>query len=231
MNEEAWVRFRYADAFPRSEPLGNWVACLALIANDLVHTNARLIELFETKGRDAPEALYYFWLSSAHYREAAKFLGETLDRPEVDGFVASLPDKAQDLLDAVRSTFVPWEGSFVKEVAKPLRDAFFHYPGPESDEWAAVWGSLSVAEGGVRRTGSEVKDARFVFGDDIRVSLMSRHLGESLEAVGENLRVLSDVIGKLAVFAQHALVEYLSPLAPDRLVQGKPRDIKADGKP
>ena len=228
-NTERWIHFTFGDAFPESSPLPNWVAGLALVSNDLVHTNDHLLSLYErTDGDHSPEISYYFWLTCSHFREAAKLLGDALDQDEISEFVAGLSKTAKKRLSEVRETFEPWEGSFVKRVAGPLRNSFFHYPKPDDPDWDGVWLLLKERAGGLRTRGPSVRKTRWVFADDIRVNLMLRHLGGGMDEVSDSVGILGHAIGNLAVFTQEVVVAYLNERPEGTVQLGKPSRADED---
>jgi hypothetical protein len=81
-----------SDVFPEDDPLSEWLITLALAMNDLALVHVRLDEDQEEPNR----AFYWNRLAVSHFTEAALFLRDTADVPELRAFVESLGDEARE---------------------------------------------------------------------------------------------------------------------------------------
>jgi hypothetical protein len=219
MTSEGWARLRIGAAFPRTSELSKFIIGVAMIRNDLMQSNAALAQHLEDSGNQdlEPESFFHFYLSCAQFREAAKFLGESLRVAEILQFTHTLPVVARQHLQAVQSSFEPWNGSFVQRVVKPLRDKMFHYPTPASPEWEGVLTELDQIESGVRvGPHRRQRDLRYLFADELRAGLMFGMLqsDERKKEVSRNLGDLSGLIASYITFADAALLEYINQLPP-----------------
>lgn len=106
--------------FPADDLLSEWLATLTLAFNDISLVNEQLQQDHEVLHR------FFYWLrlAIAHFFEAAKFLDETAEVPEVKAFVGALPDEAQahyrTCLEKYRAQETP--------VQRLRNQAMFHYP-------------------------------------------------------------------------------------------------------
>jgi hypothetical protein len=159
-SEMQWCRFRIGDVFPAGSALAKWIAGLTLIANDILQAHAAMQREFKG-GPESPEGLFYFWLTCAQFREAAKVLADGIEDPEIAAFIDTLEADDQQMLQLVKPAFEPFAGSFFATIAKPLRDQFFHYPKPRDREWDSILGQMSDMESGIRVGGNmQVSEVR-----------------------------------------------------------------------
>ena len=206
---ERWATFEIGEVFPAHSLLSRWIAGLSLIANDLVLINVQLLQAIDADADESPEAVFYFWLACAHFREAAKFLGSSTSDQTIRQFIARLPRATLRQWRSVRKSFDPWPGSFVQRALKPLRDHIFHYPPPTDKDWERILAGVSDKTSGVRVLGEEtIGNTRGVFADEIRAEMLGVYLGQNHEEIGESMRLLSQLIGSTVFFARessHAL--------------------------
>jgi len=206
------LRFKMGEAFPADSVLGKWMVLLSVLLNDLILANEHLVEALDRSGSSpSPEGVYFFRLTCSHFREAAKFLDCAHRQPQVKAFLEVLNSDARRDHDFVRSTFSPWQGSFVETTVKPIRDTFFHYPALGSIELKAALCELAMRETEVLLKGTRIHDVRAVFADEVGVRLALGHLGDDA-----NIRVaidrLTEVTTALLRFMDAALTEYFSRL-------------------
>lgn len=208
-SECRWIRFTIGEAFPRKSLLAVWVAGLATVANDLATASDPIFRVERNVDKQADHT-YFFWLTCAQYREAAKFVASGLDEEEIARFNRQLPPDTKELLQFVRGSFEPWENSFVETVLKPIRDHLFHYPKVRSREWKEVLEAHSQTSSSVRLEGAgRIRDTRGFFADDIRASLLSHHLGNGPEDWSEAMDYLASLVGALVRYSHEVLAHYL----------------------
>ena len=134
--DKARLKFIFREAFPSTSRLGRFAATIAMISNDLTQTNNTLLEKIKAAEVDkAAERMFFFWVGASQYREAVKFIEESLREKDIQDFMKSLPKEAQEIFIKIRESYEPWNDLFVKKVAKPIRDDLFHYPKTEDERW------------------------------------------------------------------------------------------------
>jgi predicted DNA binding CopG/RHH family protein len=207
-----WVTFAIGDVFPADSPLSAWIAGLSTIANDLLFVHEPLL----SESEEAESArVYSFWLVCAQYREAARFIASGLKEASVISFNEQLDAEVNEMLEHLRRSFDPWEGSFVQTVAKPIRDRLFHYPNVGDPEWKGILSAHSNTRSGISFRGSRrVKDTRSLFADDLRAALLSHYLGMSEAEMGESMAELASLVGLLARVSHQSLGAYLQSVPP-----------------
>jgi len=113
-----YLAFQMSEVFPEDDPLSEWLITLALAMNDLALVHVRLDEDQEEPDR----AFYWNRLAVSHFTEAALFLRDTADVPEVRAFVESLGDKARTKYDECLAIFHEYRG----ELFSKRNKATFH---------------------------------------------------------------------------------------------------------
>src|SRR5438477_3962211 len=93
-------RFRFGDMFPPNDLLSEWLATIAMAANDLL-----TLTVLSHGTNDARVQWYYFRARIGHFYEIAKHLEETADLPIIKAFIESLPDGAQASYRSVLEIF------------------------------------------------------------------------------------------------------------------------------
>jgi hypothetical protein len=96
-----YLAFQMSEVFPEDDPLSEWLITLALAMNDLALVHVRLDEDQEEPDR----AFYWNRLAVSHFTEAALFLRDTADVPEVRAFVELLGDEARTKYDKCSPSF------------------------------------------------------------------------------------------------------------------------------
>jgi hypothetical protein len=114
-----YLAFQMSEVFPEDDPLSEWLITPALAMNDLALVHVRLDEDPEEPDR----AFYWNRLAVSHFTEAALFLRDTADVPEVRAFVESLGDEARTKYDECLAIFHEYRG----ELFSKRNKATFHY--------------------------------------------------------------------------------------------------------
>jgi hypothetical protein len=158
------VGFAFGLVFPADELLAEWVATLSLAFNDLALAHERLEADHETPHR------FFYWLrlAIAHFYEAAMYLDDASEVPEVKEFVASLSPEAQQHYATCLARYRERETPTMR-----LRNqAAFHYPrlqpGRQNRPMRRVLTGLADEMGQIDKGGEgTIRDARLLFADDI----------------------------------------------------------------
>lgn len=213
-SEERWIRFKIGSAFPANSSLSHWISGLTMASNDLNQTHKAYLEKNNASGNQpSPEALFYFGLACAQFREAAKFLCKGSQSIEVQEFNKTLPVETINHWKKLKKSYEPWKGSFVESVARPIRDQFFHYPEPTSPEWESALENLAPEDSGVcARNELLVGNVRGVFADDLRAYFISTCLGTDKGKVRDSVAQIAHLTSTLVNFAQQSLISYLKKL-------------------
>jgi len=212
--EEKWIKFHFRSAFPASSILSHWISGLTMASNDLNQAHKDYREKANSSGNQpSPEALFYFGLACAQYRETAKFLCKGGQSIKVQEFNKTLPVETINQWEELKKSYEPWKGSFVESVAKPVRDLFFHYPEPTSPKWKSALENLASEESGVcLKNEMRVGDFRGIFADDLRAYFISTCLGTGKDKVNDSVTQVAHLTNTLVNFAQQSLGTYLQKL-------------------
>ncbi len=76
--------FKFGEMYPADDLISEWLATIAMAANDLITVNVQMAETDDDSLR-----WYYFRAAAGHFHEVAKHLDETQRVPEVDEFAYS----------------------------------------------------------------------------------------------------------------------------------------------
>ena len=142
----AGVNFRIGDAFPHEDVVSQFLTGLCMVVNDVTLTMRQMHRIHDTREGQSGVNTYYLYLTCAYYREAAHFLELGLKNAEVTSFLADLSPDNRDHLATVTNSFTPWNGSFVKDKLKPIRDVVFHYKPLSLDRMRPYLESASAEE-------------------------------------------------------------------------------------
>jgi len=217
-----WISFPYKYALPPDSIISNWISILGLITNDLSLTNKNLINEFQRNPKKGtPETPYYLWLTCTHYREATKFLNESVKIPEISLFIDSLPESIKEQYENVQKVYNPYDGSFAKTVIKPIRDTFIHYPKLTTIDWASLWSDLKTEEGELHQRGGAIGDSRWIFADDIRINMINKSLEDSGYTIEKVLSPLGAIMTNMITFTQTVIIEYFDGLPEGIISSGK----------
>jgi hypothetical protein len=125
-----YLAFQMSKVFPEDDPLSEWLITLALAMNDLALVHVRLDEDPEEPDR----AFYWNRLAVSHFTEAALFLRDTADVPEVRAFVESLGDEARTKCDKCLAIFHEYRGKlFSKRNKTTFHDRALRPANPQAD--------------------------------------------------------------------------------------------------
>jgi hypothetical protein len=114
-------RFRFEEVFPPDDVLAEWVATLAVAFNDLSLVRVQMGKDEESKHR----WLYWFRLGIAHFAEAASYLRDTSEIPEIAEFIASLPEDVREHHRKCLECYTKHEKAIERIRSEA---AGFHYP-------------------------------------------------------------------------------------------------------
>jgi hypothetical protein len=219
-------RFKFEQVFPADDVLAEWVATLALAFNDLSLVRVQMQQDAEPKHR----WLYWFRLGIAHFAEAASYLRETSEIPEIAEFIDSLPEAVREHHRKCLECYAEHE-----EVIERIRnEAGFHYPELKVREgqrrkrtMQAVLEALGESYGQI--VGETFGDARLLFADDVAGALVGRALTgtlipervEDVEVLGQVSVAIEEGIASFVHFVNDVLSRYLR-LAIERGAEWEP---------
>jgi len=220
--KKRYVNFPYASVFPPGNHVSAWISVIALITNELNIVNRNLFRQFKGhRSKGTFEVPYYLWLACSHYREAAKFLGISEQNPEISSFIQSLPESIKSQYREVKSTYEPFEGSFVETAIKPVRDTFFHYSKVDSTLWESLWAELRNEHGELSYSGNSIDSSNWEFAEDIRINMIEKSLENSNYSIDQVVPELAHMIVNMVVFGQNVVTEYFSQVPNDSIFQGR----------
>ncbi len=203
------VNFRIGDVFPPDDAVSQFLTGLCLIVNDVTLVMRHMHHITDTPEGKSRVNTYHLYLTCAYYREAAHFLQMGLDNEEVEEFLRSLTPAGQDHLNTVRSSFTPWEGSFVQRKLKPIRDLVFHYKPLSLDLIAPHLGKASDDASSIEMGGGTYLDTRYEFADAVFEELVLDVWGRSVEELTAVLEEIARLVVALTRFAHEALALHL----------------------
>lgn len=165
--------FRFGEIFPADDVLAEWAATLALAFNDVSLVRIQMIE------DSVPHRwLYWLRLGVAHFAEAASYLRETSELPEVAAFISALPDEVHAHHAECLARYTEHE----TVIERIRNEAGFHYPElrPAPNQrrrrpMQKVLAALEERQGSV--VGETIGDGRFLFADEIVGGLIVRAHG------------------------------------------------------
>jgi hypothetical protein len=204
------LRFKIGEAFPASDPVARFVTVLAMMSNDWLRLTTPLIETkpyhFDAEGI----FIMSFRHQAALHHEAVEFIRDTRKRfPEVEKFVATLPQAAKDdlqrVLDGVDSKSPVYHGDWLDA----NRNVTFHYPEMHPEKAAhgkeEIFNALTEAADldATITTDESFGSVRFGFVDEVAAQWIPEHDTATTVA---NLR---DAVAALAQLVQHAALVYL----------------------
>ncbi len=217
-----WLNFAYSSVFPHDEPLSAWISILALMTNELIIVNRNIVNQFTViRSNGTAEVPYYLWLACSHYREAAKFLGQSMKTPKIEQFIQSLPDSIQQTYSEVKATYEPYKGSFVDLAVKPIRDSFFHYNEITSPLWTPLWRELEDERGEFSMKGGGLDFTRWEFAENIRINMIQKSLEESGFSIEQVIESLGTATVNMVAFGQNVVTEYFSRVESGELANGR----------
>lgn len=209
------ITFLIGEAFPEDDPIAVWIASLSRALNDI-----RTATKYAVRPDQPPhERLYFVRVTASHIREAVKLAArEHEKRPEVQHFVAGMPQAGRDALDEINRRI---DAKFEKRPSvslfddiKRLRDDTFHY-GSDRDKdsierMRAAMGRVADVEGVYSLAD---RDHRAEYADDITVALTHPFDGAQEEqiAMARELHIdIIELLGPLSTFLQAAEGHWLN---------------------
>lgn len=217
------IGFKIGDAFPARDPIARWTTALAMVANDVVYLNVRMIEA------DLPPELniYYFRLLASHFIEAVDWIGQTRHKwGEIDEFVRSLDEDSQASCDRLLA-FADRKHP-LHETLRRSRNTLFHYPviHPEkekagAEELANALTDAKDSEGWIE-DGGHYATFRATFADTVALSFLTGSEDETSELANQ----LNAPVFELVEFATDVLLAQLKRTPKDKKRlwrQGEPR--------
>jgi hypothetical protein len=222
------ITFVIGEAFPESDPVAAWIASLSRALNDIRTASSYAVR----PKQPAHERLYFVRVLASHIREAVKFIArEHDDRPEVQRFVAGMPQAGRDALDEIKrridAKFTQRSTTSLFDDIKRLRDDTFHYGSVrDADSIKRMRAAMNVVadEQGVYSLAD--KDHRAEYADNITAALTHPFEGTDEEKIAqahEMHKEIIQLIGPLSTFLQSAEAHWLNQL-PDGVVNWPERD-------
>ena len=210
-----YFAFAMVEAFPEDDPLSEWLITLALAMNDL-----SLVHVHLEDDQDEPErALYWQRLAISHFTEAALFLHETREVPEVSAFIQSLDAQKRANYEQCLAVFEERRAQLFNTRNK----ATFHYPAlrPGHPQEAGLVRNALAGMGedrGIIRSG-RLRDARALFADDVVAKILLNEVG--------NLEALPDFLARVAI-GTTALIRFTNLALDEHLVRARGRGVAID---
>lgn len=201
------LKFKFEDLYPADDLLSEWLATISMAANDLIAAHVLMADTDDDSLR-----WYFFRAAVGHFYEVARQLEDTEGLPEVQAFVASLPQPARESYEKVLSLF-----KANKAQLSNMRNAVFHYPSlmnpQKRDELRAnrdlpiILRAVAKDETLVRM--GQLKNVRFEYADELTAQLVVRKVGtvqnyEKLQAV------VREAIQEFMRFMNPALDEHIT---------------------
>lgn len=198
--------FKIKNMFSPNDILSLWIIKISMIRNDLYYVHKSLTSIAEAnKQLQNGEMNYFFRLAPSHYREAVKFIDDHKKERKIQSFIDLLDSKSIENYKKLLESCTPWEGSFVKDIVKPIRDNFFHY---SSDSFCKDFKEMKDFYSRVSSNGSSRKDLSLIFADEISINLDFRDYTEEQYKVMINK--LSEYMVALIQFVDEATGSYFN---------------------
>jgi hypothetical protein len=217
------VLFRIGDAFTPGEPISEWVATVAMAANDLAVVNGWLRQDDPRGGRDA----YLYRVGMGHFFEIGESLRAQGAEPSVTDFIESMGEEA-DGYRAALDVHARWRPQL-----REIRNlASFHYPQAGSSRSRLTIALREAADSnGVVSISEEPDVRRFDFADEITAALFTKCAGD--DTMLDLFREVSGAIIEFDSFAVHAVAQFVgaSGARRTRVVPVDPHDRDAGWLP
>lgn len=201
------LKFKFDDLYPADDLLSEWLATISMAANDLIAVHVLMAETDDDSLR-----WYFFRAAVGHFYEVARQLEDTEDLPEVQAFIASLPQPARESYKKVLSLF-----KANKAQLSNMRNAVFHYPSlmnPQKRDELRANHDLpvilrEVAEHKTQVRMGRLKDVRFEYADELTARFVVRKVGtvQNFEKLQE---VVREAIQEFMRFMNPALDEHVT---------------------
>jgi hypothetical protein len=191
--------------FPADDVLAEWAATLALAFNDVSLVRIQMIEDDSVPYR----WLYWLRLGVAHFAEAASYIRDTSELPEVAAFIGSLPDEVQ----AHHAECLARYSEHETVIERIRNEAGFHYPElrlmPGQRRRRPMQKILAaLGDQGGSVIGETIGDGRFVFADDVVSSLIVRAHGGD-EALLADPMEQAKILGPVHVAIEEAIQSFV----------------------
>lgn len=216
------MRFNFVlgNAFPSDNILSKWIVGFSIILNDLILANNYMIQEFEKiSNKPSAEGSYFFRLTCSHFREAIKYINDTITYQEVIDFLNKMDPETKNNLTKLKTLYEPWENSFLKDKIKPIRDKSFHYPSLKEDEvkLTNILEELKNKTTGIYST-RILKDLRLEFGDEVVNAYCFDHFIDE-EDFKNTVITLREAVTWMLSFAQGVVAIYLGNLPQNVVVK------------
>ncbi len=201
---------RLALAFPPESALACWVAALSVVSNDLRTANEHLIASDGPDNAGRTEHQYFSRLLFSHVYEAIELIHLGLKKPQIRGFVAELPDKAQRLLAELLAASLPRGQSFLDQVLGRIRHSSFHY---RTNKMAEALRHIRLHEPDLSNLAvvtPNFLDVRLHYAAELSNRLVVGTPSEMEATAGRALDLMAAVLG----FAHQVIPRYLFKNAP-----------------
>ena len=208
--------FRFADVFPPEDAVSQFLVGLCMAVNDVTLSIKNDVALSEHG--TAGEGNYSLYLMCAYYREAAKFLHLWLEDEQVAAFLEDLSPDHHKRLAKLRKSFTPWNGSFVQDSVKPVRDVVFHYTTISPSTLRTCLERASDRRVDIELGAGTYRDSRYSFADEILATYIHEAWGASESQLNAIVERVADLVLDLVYFT-HAAVDL-------RLAQVDPRVLE-----
>jgi hypothetical protein len=199
------AHFRIGDVLPADDLVAQFLTGLAIIINDVTLVAAHMVAIHDKPEGDSGINTYYLYLTCAYYREAAKYLDEMIDVPEVAQFLARLSSEGTENLDALRDSFRPWPGSFVKMKLEPVRNLVFHYTPFRPKELVPHLAAASELESWIELGSGTYAETRYAFADEVLTNYVTAIWGNSVDELTELMERMRDLVLALTYFGHEVI--------------------------
>ena len=211
----AGVNFRIGDVFPHEDVVSQFLTGLCMVVNDVTLTMRQMDRIRDTREGQSGVNTYYLYLTCAYYREAAHFLELGLKNAEVTSFLADLSPDGRDHLKTVTDSFTPWNGSFVKDKLKPIRNVVFHYKPLSLDRMRPYLKSASGEESHIELGQGTYLETRYEFADAVFVKYVLDVWGRSESELRDIMKQVVTLVLALMYFAHEAVTARLAGVDQD----------------
>ena len=201
------LKFKFQDLYPADDLLSEWLATISMAANDLIAVHVLMAETEDDSLR-----WYFFRAAVGHFYEVAKHMEDTEALPEIQTFVASLPQPARVSYEKVLSLFKD-----NKAQLSNMRNVVFHYPSlmnPQQRGELRANRDLptilqQVAEQQTVVRMGRLKDVRFEYADELTARLVIRKVGtvQNYEKLQDTVR---EAVQEFMRFMNPALDEHVT---------------------
>ena len=205
----AGVSFRIGDVFPHEDVVSQFLTGLCMVVNDVTLTMRHMDGIRETPEGQSGVNTYYLYLTCAYYREAAHFLKLGLNNAEVASFLDDLSPEGRVHLETVKDSFTPWEGSFVRDVLRPVRNVVFHYTPMSVGRMRPYLESASDEISRIEMGEGTYLETRYEFADAVFEKYVLDVWGQSESELADTMTRIVTLVLALMYFAHEAVTARL----------------------